>query len=84
MPEITRFDGMVIKMYLRGREHNPPHIHVLYKDYNGVIDLNTMMLDEGDLPSNRLERVIAWASLHQDELLEMWNSQKFKKLPPLN
>ena len=26
MPEITRFNGIVIKMFVRG-EHNPPHFH---------------------------------------------------------
>ena len=40
MPVIARFYGLTIKMYLLGKEHNPPHIHALYGDYNGVIDLS--------------------------------------------
>ena len=39
MPEIARFYGMVIKMFFRKTEHNPPHIHVSYGDYAGLIDL---------------------------------------------
>lgn len=39
MPVIARFYGMVAKMYLLGSEHNPPYVHFLYGEYNGVIDL---------------------------------------------
>ena len=83
MPVIARFYGMVIKMYLRGKEHNPPHVHVLYGECNGIIDLLTLSIIEGDLPSKAVALVTEWASKHQDELLEMWNTQQFKKLPPL-
>lgn len=33
MPEITRFYGIVIKLFLTG-EHNPPHFHAVYGEYN--------------------------------------------------
>jgi len=36
MPVISRFYGMVIKMYFLAAEHNPPHIHVVYGEYLGV------------------------------------------------
>ena len=48
MPVIARFYGMTIKMYLLGKEHNPPHIHALYGDYNGIIDIQTLDMMEGD------------------------------------
>lgn len=83
MPVITRFYGMVIKMYLLGKEHNPPHIHVLYGEYNGVIDLMTLNMKEGDLPAKGLAMAQEWASIHQKELLEMWMTQNFRTLPPL-
>lgn len=41
-------------MYLLGKEHNPPHIHILYGEYNAVIDLQTLTLMEGDLPGKGL------------------------------
>ena len=41
MPVISRFDGMVVKMYFIASEHNPPHIHVIHGDYIGVIDIQT-------------------------------------------
>jgi hypothetical protein len=36
MPVISRFYGIVIKMYFRKKEHNPPHVHALYGEYNGM------------------------------------------------
>ena len=51
MPVITRFLGMVIKMYFLGREHGVAHIHVIYGEYTGVIDVATGDMLEGDLPS---------------------------------
>lgn len=83
MPVISRFYGMVVKMYLLGKEHNPPHIHFLYDEYNGVIDLQKLTVLEGDLPNKALSLALEWTKLHQQELLEMWDTQEFKKLPPL-
>ena len=37
MPVISRFYGMVIKMYFIASEHNPPHIHVIYGECKGFI-----------------------------------------------
>ncbi len=83
MPVISRFYGMVAKMYLLGKEHNPPHVHFLYGEYNGVIDLLTLSVLEGDLPGKALSMALEWTTAHQQELLEMWDTQQFKKLPPL-
>ncbi len=51
MPVITRFYGVVIKMYFKQSEHNPPHIHVIYGDCIGVVEIQTGHMVEGDLPS---------------------------------
>lgn len=83
MPVVARFYGMVVKMYLLGKEHNPPHVHFLYGEYNGVVDLKTVTLKEGDLPGKALEMALEWVTLHQQELLTMWETQQFKLLPPL-
>lgn len=40
MPVISRFYGVVIKMYFRQSEHNPPHIHALYGECIGAIDIH--------------------------------------------
>ena len=49
----------------------------------GSYDLRTLTLLEGDLPAKADALSREWLGLHKDELLEMWNTQVFKKLPPL-
>jgi len=68
-------------------EHNPPHFHANYGEYNAVISINNFLVLEGKLPSRVLGLVIEWASLHQAELLKDWNliekEQTPEKIKPL-
>lgn len=83
MPVITRFDGIVIKMYFRQSEHNPPHVHAIYGEYIGVVDIHSGEMFEGDLPGKVLVKVQQWIRAYEVELLDMWESQIFKKLPAI-
>ena len=83
MPEICRFYGIVIKMFFKPKEHEPSHLHALYGEHIGIFDLKTMQMTEGDLPTRAQQLVQEWMSAHQDRLLEMWDTQKLEKLPPL-
>ncbi|MBE0068623.1 DUF4160 domain-containing protein [Thermoanaerobacterium thermosaccharolyticum] len=81
MQEITRFYGIVIKMYFG--DHLPPHFHAIYGEYIGMFNINTLEMIEGDLPKRAREMIIEWASKYQNELLDIWESQKFIRLPGL-
>ena len=81
MPVIARFYGILIKMYFR--EHGTPHFHAIYGEYNGVFDLDTVDMIEGDLPSRAQSMIREWARQYQSELLAMWRSQNYKKLSGL-
>jgi len=81
MPVIARFYGILIKMYFR--EHGVPHFHAIYAEYNGVFDIETLEMIEGDLPRRAEKLVREWASQHQVELRAMWESQEYRKLPGL-
>ena len=83
MPVIARFYGMIIKMYFQQSEHNPPHFHVVYGEYIGIIDIQTLEMLEGDLPNKALAMVKEWGAEHKDELMKIWNTQECIKLPPL-
>ena len=83
MPIISRFNGMIIKMYFQQSEHNPPHFHVIYGEYTGSIDIRTLEMLEGDLPKKELALVTEWAKQNQTTLLEIWNTQKFQAIPPM-
>ena len=83
MPEISRFYGIVIKMYFKPKEHEPSHIHALYGEYLGEFNIKTMEMIVGDLPAKAQELVREWLSQHQDALQAMWDTQHIDKLPPL-
>ncbi len=85
MPEISRFLGIVISMYFN--EHHPPHFHAKYNEFNASINIKTLGIIEGKLPSKALSLVIEWAQDHQKELLENWDmlreSGTYTKIDPL-
>jgi hypothetical protein len=83
MPELARFYGIIIKMLFIQAEHSPPHIHAIYGEYVSAIDINGCKQLDGDLPDKALALVLEWVRLYQNELLEIWRTQKFKDLPPL-
>ena len=85
MPQISNFFGIIIRMFYD--EHNPPHFHAQYGEYNCCIDINTLSVVEGFLPARALGLVVEWAILHKEELLDNWCSieqqNPLKKIAPL-
>ena len=81
MPVIARFYGILIKMYFR--EHGMPHFHAIYAEFNGVFDVDSLEMIEGDLPRRAQRLVRDWAEQYQGELRRMWETQEYKKLPGL-
>ena len=83
MPVLSRFYGIIIRMYFQQAEHNPPHIHALYGEDMAAIDIQTGAVLEGHLPPKALAMVREWSAIHKDDLLHMWETQEFKALSPL-
>ncbi|MBQ7706207.1 MAG: DUF4160 domain-containing protein [Lachnospiraceae bacterium] len=83
MPEISRFYGIIIKMFFKPKEHEPSHIHALYGEYVGIFDVRTHKMTDGDLPKKAQELVTEWLEIYDKELQKMWDSQIIGKLPPL-
>lgn len=83
MPVLSRFYGITIRMYFLQNEHNPPHIHAIYNDDVAAIDFMTGNVLEGHLPSKAMSMVLEWIELNRDALKTIWETQEFKKLPPL-
>lgn len=83
MPVLSRFYGIIIRMYFLQSEHNPPHIHAIYNEDVAAIDFMTGEVIEGHLPAKALGLVTEWIGLHRDELKKMWETQEFKAISPL-
>lgn len=83
MPILSNFYGISIKMYFQQSEHNPPHIHAIYGKYMGVVNIKTGEIIEGKLPQRALKLVQEWLNINKEEVLKIWHTQQFKKIPPL-
>jgi hypothetical protein len=79
MPEISRFYGISIYMFYN--EHNPPHFHFKYQDFEGTIDIRDGIIN-GTLPRRALNLIFEWLDLHRDELIENWRLLELRK--PMN
>jgi len=76
MPEISRFYGIIITMNYR--EHNPPHFHAIYQEYEITVEIKTGIVT-GKMPKRALNMIFEWLDLHKAELLEEWDLAQDRK-----
>jgi len=82
MPELSRFFGIIIRMYLEaGAPHHRPHFHAYYQDCVAVYGIEPIELISGGLPRRHQRLVEAWAELHQPELLADWQQLQNGQTP---
>ena len=81
MPELSRFFGIIIRMYWERSEHHLPHFHAYYGEHVAVIGLDPIEVLAGELPRRQMRLVEAWAELHQFELAEAWGTLQAGELP---
>ena len=87
MPEISRFYGIIIRMY--AQDHPPSHFHADYGGQMAQIDIQTADILEGSLPRRALRLVQDWTELHRQELLENFtglqlDTPRYRKIEPLS
>ena len=71
MPEISKFYGIIIRMYFL--DHLPPHFHADYNEHHAQIKISDGEIIEGNLPRKALRLVQAWVEIHKTELIENYN-----------
>ena len=86
MPEISRFFGIIIRMYYA--EHEPPHVHAEHQGSQVVLDFRGNIL-RGNLRSRTALRLAReWIDLHVPELQEDWDlaraGRNLNKIDPLD
>jgi len=84
MPEISRFLGITI--FMNFNDHNPPHFHAQYGDYQIIMEIDTGIID-GKFPKRALRHVMEWYEKNKELIMQNWNSIKktgeFTKIQPL-
>jgi hypothetical protein len=88
MPEISRFYGIVIRMFAEpGAPHHRPHFHAIYQHQAASFAIDTLELLGGALPVPQRRLVEAWAEIHRAELSHDWallhSGQRPVKIDPL-
>lgn len=74
-------------MYLQ--DHNPPHFHARYEEYEIMIGIENFAVIKGKFPPKALSMVMEWAAIHREDLLKNWNNlnennpASFEKIEPL-
>ena len=79
MPELSRFYGIVIRMFYD--DHGPPHFHAVYQGAWATVDIDTLTVGQGRLPPRAQNLVLRWATLHRQELQEAWE-RRSRDEPP--
>ena len=83
MPTICYFYGIMILMHLTNKEHNPPYIHAVYGDYEASFYIKDGEIYEGEFPSNGKRLVKEFVLQYSEELLKMWETGNYYKLPAI-
>jgi len=86
MPELSRFFGIIIRMFYS--DHEPAHFHAIYGEYEALIEIDTLAVFRGALPRRALALVLEWAALHRNELRDDWRraraGEMLKEIEPLD
>ena len=73
MPEISRFFGIVIRMFAKpGGPHHRPHFDAYYQDGVAIVTIDRIEVIAGGLPRQQQRLIEAWAEIHHQELLDDW------------
>lgn len=82
MPEISRFFGIIIRMYWEaGAQHHRPHFHAYYQGEVAIYNVDPVELMAGSLPRRQRRLVEAWAELRQRELMDDWKRLQTGRSP---
>jgi len=85
MPTISYFYGIYIRMYRN--DHQPPHFHVKYNEFEASIEINTGIISAGEIPPRVRALTEEWRLTRQKEIFEAWELMvkfdKVKKVPGL-
>jgi len=70
MPTIDSFNG--IKIHVYNGEHQPPHIHADYNEFEVLIEIERAVIYSGNLPNRQLKQVFYCLAGNTDWALEVF------------
>ncbi|MFQ5420378.1 MAG: DUF4160 domain-containing protein [Anaerolineae bacterium] len=82
MPEISRFYGIIIRLFYEFERHQQPHFHAAYGEYQASFTIDPPALLAGAMPRKQQHLILAWTEIHQEELLKVWQLAEQHMLLP--
>jgi hypothetical protein len=86
MPEVSRFFGLVVRMFYD--DHEPPHVHVEYQGKKVKLDFQGNVLAGGLASKVALRLARDWIDLNVQRLEQDWQLARkglpLEKIPPLD
>jgi len=68
-------------------DHNPPHFHIIYQEFEAVMSIVTLEVLDGEIPKRAMSLALEWANQNRDQLLLNWerarNQEELNKIKPL-
>ena len=71
MPTIYTIGSIKILMYFD--DHNPPHIHAEYNEYEELIEIESLATYRGYIPTKQRKLVVDWMNNNKEHLMNYWN-----------
>lgn len=70
VPRLSEFYGIAIFMYWK--DHQPPHFHAFYGEFEALVRIDDGSLLRGDLPRTARRLLSEWMETHRDDLMANW------------
>lgn len=71
MGKVHQFGKVIITVY--ANDHLPPHFHVITPDAQALVEIATLSILAGSLPSKVEKAALAWAAANLDVIRAEWN-----------
>lgn len=68
MPNIETFNGVKVNIYYN--EHNPPHVHFVFGEYEVLLVIQDGTVYKGWLPGPQLERSKKWLNNNRRDCMK--------------
>lgn len=80
MPQISSFYGITIWMYYDESHYaGRPHFHARYGSDEASIDIESLELIAGELPTRARRLVVEWARARRPQLRDNWERSRHKQ-----
>jgi Domain of unknown function (DUF4160) len=63
---------LILIYFYDNKQHNTPHIHAEFAEYEAFVAIDDGRVLAGSLPSSKLKLVQSWIEIHRDDLMVDW------------